>query len=304
MFDFFKDIDPVAFTIPIGEDGIPIFWYAIIIVAGIFLGGLWAAREIDQRGSDVDEFYNGLLVTVLAGYFFARLWYVFQDVYFAGNRANYATLLDVINIRAGGVNILGGFVGAALVGWLYARWRKLNVWDYADVAGPAILVAQSIGRWGNLINQELYGQPTGNDNWGLLIDPRNRIPPYNNLAEYPADTRFHPTFLYESIWLLLGFIVLVAVNRRYRGKWQSGVLFGLFMLWWGAGRAVIELFRPDQPAIGSSAVTYSMVFAIGLALAGIYIMLSRLGRLPAGAREKRRAKRRVRRPKRERDTAS
>jgi phosphatidylglycerol:prolipoprotein diacylglycerol transferase len=299
MFDFVNDINPAAFNIPIG-DGFPVFWYAIIIVAGIFLGGLWAAKEIERRGGDVDEFYNGLLIVVLAGYFFARLWYVFQDVYFAGNAANYPDFISVINIRAGGVNILGGFVGAALVAWAFARWRKLNVWDYADVAGPALLLAQAIGRWGNLINQELYGQPTGT-NWGLLIDAQNRIAPYNNLTEYPLDTRFHPTFLYESIWLLLGFFVLVYLNRRFRDQWKSGVLFGVFLLWWGVGRAVIELFRPDQPAIGNSAITYSMVFSLLLAGAGIYFMLQRMNKLPESARTQRRAKRRVRKPKPNRD---
>ncbi|MCA9969238.1 MAG: prolipoprotein diacylglyceryl transferase, partial [Anaerolineales bacterium] len=202
MFDAIN-IDRVAFTIPIG-DGFPVYWYGIIVTFGIMLGAWWAGREIERRKQNVDEFYNGLILVVFAGYLFARLTYVLLDV-LGGRGALYGSMGDVFNIRAGGVNILGGFIGAALVGLAFARWRNLKVWHYADVAGPAILLAQGIGRWGNVINQELYGPPT-NSAWGLLIDAPYRIAPYTDLQAYPIDTtRFHPTFLYESLWLLAGF---------------------------------------------------------------------------------------------------
>lgn len=287
MLDFLK-IDPVAFTIPIGN-GFPVYWYGIIITVGIVLGAWWAGREIEKRGQSVDDLYNGLLLVVLFGYLFARLWYVFQDAIIAGNRAAYTSFLDVINIRAGGANILGGFVSAALVGFLYIRWRKLNFWDYADVAGPALLLAQAIGRWGNFINQELYGPPTKLP-WGILID--NRIPPYNDLALYPPDTRFHPTFLYESIWLFIGFFLLTYLNRRFRASGRR-VHFSAFLIWWGGGRAWIELFRPDQPAIGNSLITYSMLLALGLAVVGALIIMGRYGKLALPPRRKPR----VRKPK-------
>ena len=132
MFDSIQ-IDPVAFTIPIG-DGFDILWYGIIVTLGIAIGVLWGGREIKKRGLNVDEYYNGVIVVVFAGYIFARLTYVLLDVI---GGAQYDSFLEVINIRLGGVNILGGFIGAALAGWLYVRWRKLPFWDYADVAGPA-----------------------------------------------------------------------------------------------------------------------------------------------------------------------
>ncbi len=288
MLDFLQ-IDPVAFTIPIG-DGFPVYWYGIIITVGIVLGAWWAGREIEKRGQSVDDLYNGLLLVVLFGYLFARLWYVFQDAVIAGNSAAYTSFLDIINIRAGGANILGGFVGAALVGFLYVKWRKLSFWDYADVAGPTLLLAQAIGRWGNFINQELYGPPTQLP-WGILID--NRIPPYNDLALYPPDTRFHPTFLYESLWLFAGFFLLTYLNRRFQGQWRTGTLFGAFLIWWGGGRAWIELFRPDQPAVGSSLITYSMLLALGLAVVGVIVILGRYGRLGGSSHRKQR----VRKPK-------
>jgi len=283
--------DPIAFTIPIG-DGFPIYWYGILITIGIALGVWWAAREVVRRGGDEDTFYTGVLIVVISGYVFARIWYVLQEV-IAGRGDQYQTLLDVINIRQGGANILGGFIGAALLGIWYIRRKRLNFWNYADVAGPALLLAQAIGRWGNFINQELYGPPTELP-WGILIDPANRIAEYRGL---PAATRFHPTFLYESLWLFAGFILLVFLNRRFREQWKPGTLFALFLIWWGAGRTWIELFRPDQPAFGDSLVTYSMVLAFLLALAGVYLLLALYDRLPEGFPGSQRRRRRVRKPR-------
>jgi phosphatidylglycerol:prolipoprotein diacylglycerol transferase len=294
-------IDPVAFTIPIG-DGIPVFWYGIIVTLGIVLGAWWASREVKRRGGDPDTFLNGLIIVVVSGYVFARLWYVLQEV-IAGRGAQYDSLLDVINLRAGGANILGGFIGAVLVGYWYIRWKRLDFWLYADVVGPALLLAQGIGRWGNFINQELYGQPTTLP-WGILIGAANRIAPYNDLTAYPADTRFHPTFLYESIWLLLGFVVLVVLNNRYRDKWRYGTLFGIFLIWWGTGRAALEFFRPDQPTFGESVITYSMVVSALLAVAGVLVILSRYDKLPQTAGMRRRQRRRVRKPKPKRETGT
>lgn len=284
-------LDPVAFVIPIGN-GFPIYWYGIIVTLGIAVGAIWAGREIQRRGYSADELYNGLIVVIIAGYLFARLTYVLLDVIGGGQ---YDTFLDVINIRAGGVNILGGFVGAALVGWIYVKWRKLPFWEYADVAGPALLIAQAIGRFGNFINQELYGPPTDLP-WGILIDAQNRLPQFADLSVYPPETRFHPTFLYESLWLFAGFLILVYLNNRYRDQWRSGTLFGLFLIWWGVGRAWVELFRPDQVTIGNSIITYSMVVALLLAAAGVYVLLSRYKRLPWDSTRRRRSKR-VRKPK-------
>lgn len=271
MLDWLQT-DPVAFTIPFG-DGFDIYWYGIIVTLGIFLGALWGAREIEKRGQDVDEFYNGLMIVIFAGYFFARLAFVLLDV--IGNDTDYESWVDVINIRQGGVNILGGFIGAVLVALAYTRWRKLDLWHYADVTGPTLLLAQAIGRWGNFVGQELYGPPTELP-WGILIQPASRLPEY---AFLPPETRFHPTFLYESLWLLVGFFLLTWLNKRFRGQWQKGTLFGVFLIWWGVGRAWVELFRPDQANIGDSFVTYSMLMAVSFAIAGILVVLNRLGKL-------------------------
>jgi phosphatidylglycerol:prolipoprotein diacylglycerol transferase len=294
MLDFLQT-DRVAFTVPIGD--FPIYWYGIIVTLGIAAGAWWAGREVGRRRQNVDEFYNGLILVVFAGYFFARLSFVLLDII---DGAQYSSLGDVINIRAGGVNILGGFIGAALVGLAFVRWRRLKFWHYADVAGPALLIAQAIGRWGNLINQELYGPPTELP-WGILIDAQYRLPEFG-VTQYPPETRFHPTFLYESVALFVGFVLLIWLNRRYRETWKPGTLFGLFMIWWGGNRAWIELFRPDQPAIGDTFITYSMIASVALAIAGGLILLSRYDKLPVRRKPKRRSRRTLK-PKPRRDQA-
>ncbi|NET74464.1 MAG: prolipoprotein diacylglyceryl transferase, partial [Sphaerospermopsis sp. SIO1G2] len=199
-------------------------------------------------------------------------------------------------IRAGGVNIIYGFIGASLVGYFYIRYRDIPLWDYADMVGPTLFLAQGIGRWGNFINQELYGPPTTQP-WGILIDATSRISPYNDLATYPLETRFHPTFLYESIALLVGFAVLIFLNARYRETLRPGTLFAIFMIWWGGNRAWIELFRPDQPNIGETPLTYSMLGAIGIALVGLYILLNLYEMIPQSERSRRQDLRQKRTPK-------
>ena len=295
MFDNLQ-IDRVAFTIPLPDalgGELPIFWYGILVTLGIIIGVVFAAREIDKRGQNVDELYNGVIIVVFAGYLFARLTYVILDMI---DGAQYSSFIQIINIRAGGVNILGGFIGAALIGLLYVRWRKLRFWHYADAAGIALLIAQAIGRWGNFINQELYGPPTEQP-WGILIQPQFRLLEYSDLTAFPVETRFHPTFLYESITLFIGFLLLIFLAGRYRESWKPGTLFGIFLIWWGGNRAWIEFFRPDQPTIGSSPITYSMLVAILLVLAGIYILLHLYNKLPESGRSRRRRRRRALKPK-------
>lgn len=285
------NIDPIAFTIPIGE-GFPIYWYGIIITFGIILGSVWGAREISKRGQDPDEMYNGLILVVLVGYLFARLGYVLLDALGGGQ---YSTLGEVLNIRQGGVNILTGFLGAFVAGYIFLKFRRLKVWHYADVTGPILLLAQGIGRWANFINQELYGPPTGTD-FGLLISPASRLPQYRDLIEFPLETRFHPTFLYESVWLILGFIVLTLLNRANRDKWATGTLFGIFAIWWGLGRAVIEFFRPDQTMF-IAPITWSMVLSVFIALAGVLVILNRSGKINIGKAQAGQRKRRALKPK-------
>lgn len=290
-------IDPVAFVIPIGE-GFPVYWYGILIAIGIALGAWWAGREIEKRGESSEILYNGLLIVVIAGYLFARLGFVIQDE-LTQPGTQYSAIGDVLNLRAGGSDLVWGLIGGALVGWLYLLYKKVNVWHYADVAGPAVLLAQAIGRWGNFINQELYGPPTTLP-WGVMIDVHLRLAPYNDFAAYPPTTRFHPVFLYESILLFIGFGLLVYLNNRFREQWKPGTLFGLFLIYWGGVRLLVSFLRPDLQSIGNGPFTYAALFSALLMIVGIAILLYLYDRLPL--KPQRATRQRVRKPRRKRST--
>lgn len=287
MLDALK-VDPVAFTIPIGG-GFSVYWYGIIITLGIALGSWWGSRAIEKRGGSSDEFFNGLLIGILAGYFFARITYVLLDITDGGGAA-YQNIWDVLNIRKGGANILGGFLGASVIVYLYLKIRGQHLGHYVDVVGPTLLLAMGIGRWGNFINEELYGPPTSLP-WGILINPRNRLPEYATLA---TDQRFHPTFLYESILALLGFAILAWLSNRYWNKWRPGTLFGYFLIYWGIERFIVEFFRPDQPRIAAnSPLTWSMMMSVVLVGLGIYVLLYCFGKVGHSTPKKKTRRRRT-----------
>jgi phosphatidylglycerol---prolipoprotein diacylglyceryl transferase len=278
MFDGIQ-IDPILFVIPLG-DGFAIYWYGILIAIGILLAAWWGSYEIKKRGHSADELYNGLLVVVLSGYFFARLGYVIAtELNNPGQQFN--SLWEMFNLRDGGLDMFWGMLGGALAGYIFLRWRKLSVWDYADVAGPALLLAQALGRWGNFINQELYGVVTTRP-WGILIEPAYRVPPFNDLTTYPLDTRFHPLFLYESLAFLIGFAILAYLCHQFRDIWRAGTIFGITLIWWGGNRFWIELFRPDQPTFGNSGITNGMISATVIMLLGVILLLVRYDRLHLG----------------------
>lgn len=287
-------IDPIAFSI--GE--FPIYWHGILIAIGIAISAAWAGRAIERRGQSSDDWYNGLLIVVLAGYAFARLGYVLYDE--INNVGTQYTFVDIFNIRDGGASLLSGFIGAALVAVWYLNWRKLSSWDYADIAGMATFLALAIGRWGNFINQELYGVPTTLP-WGILVDASKRIAPYNDLVTYPLEIRFHPLFLYESLSYLIGFGVLFFLNRKYQESWKPGSLFGIFLIWWGITQTFVEALRPT--AAEGFSITVSMYAYIFMALFGGLVLLYVYEKLPQSERDKHRHLRegRIRKPKIQRD---
>src|SRR5436305_8486649 len=137
------------------------------------------------------------------------------------------------------MHIYGAFIfgGIALV--LYARIRKLPLPLYLDAAGLALLPGQTIGRWANFINQELYGPPTTLP-WGLHIDLAHRIPPYDDFIRYPESTLFHPLFLYEMTWDAIRFVLLLSISRRFAKQLRTGDIFLLYLIWVPLGGFFIE----------------------------------------------------------------
>jgi len=253
---------------------LPIRFYGIIIVVGILVGGFVATREARWRGENSDRIWDALIWIAIAGIIGARLYHVFSTP--AGCTETAPSCgwpwyrnhpLDALMIWNGGLGIFGALLVGGLVVLIYARRHKLPLARYLDIAAPALLIGQAIGRWGNFVNQELYGPPT-NLPWGIPIDAAHRYGAFTDLVRYPLETtRFHPDFLYESVLNVIGFIVLIVVARRLRLRLRDGDIFLLYLIWYPANRILVESLRPDAWTVNGGLATAQLVSLVLMAVA-------------------------------------
>lgn len=259
-------IDPVIFSI--GQFSLR--WYGVIVMIGVIVGSLIVEREINRRGENGERIWDALVWILPIGIIGARLWFVLNAT-LGGNRYYIENPGSIIKIWEGGLHIYGGLLFGAVALIVYLRKYKLDVWLFFDAAGPALLIGQAIGRIANFINQELYGPPTTLP-WGIPISMAHRLPQYANL---PESTLFHPTFAYEMLWNFAAGGFLLWLSRRYEKELKPGTIFAGWLMLAGIGRVWIEFFRPDQPKIGDSAISYSMVAAALMAVAGAVLLMIR-----------------------------
>ena len=218
-------------------------WYGLLMATAVITGSWFASKEIERRGKNPEDFWDMLIWVLIPAFLGARLYYVFVQ---SGDTAYYlANPGQILQVWGGGIHIFGAFIVGSIALWLFTKVRRLPTLVYLDAAAVGLPIAQAIGRWGNFINQELYGPPTS---WpfALRIDPRHRLAPYNDLAAYPEATRFHALFLYESVWNLLGFLVLYWVSKRFGRQLRPGDLSLLYLVWYPFGRFFIEFLRTDS----------------------------------------------------------
>ena len=218
-------------------------WYGLLMATAVITGSWFASQEIARRGKNPEDFWDMLIWVLIPAFIGARLYYVFVQ---SSDKAYYfANPGQILQIWGGGIHIFGAFIFGGIALWLFTKLRRLPTLMYLDAAAVGLPIAQAIGRWGNFINQELYGPPT---DWpfALRIDARHRLAPYNDLATYPESTRFHALFLYESVWNLLGFLVLYWVSKRFGRQLRPGDLSLLYLVWYPFGRFFIEFLRTDS----------------------------------------------------------
>lgn len=233
--------DPFFINTALGGIPIVVRWYGVFIVGGAMIAAQWAGGRARERGIDPDHVWNLLMLGMLLGVIGARLYYVaFEWPRFAGR-----PFLEIINPASGGLAIHGALIGAILAALIYTRTQKLPLLPVLDACMPGVLLAQAIGRWGNFFNQEAYGRPT-DLGFGVRIDDIHRLPPYDDMTRYPPTTLFHPTFLYESLWNLVGVGVLVLLERRLRGWLRPGDIACGYAIIYGLGRFWIEGLRTDS----------------------------------------------------------
>lgn len=240
-----------------------IHFYALCILAGMILAIWLADRRLVKRGAKSGIALDIALWTIPIAVIGARIFHVLThsgDYFYPG-----ADLTAVLRIWEGGIAIYGGLLGGALGAWIGANRSGIKFWSFADAVAPGILLAQGIGRWGNYFNQELFGLPTTLP-WGLEINPSNAAFPVG----LPPETLFHPTFLYESLWSLIGVIILLALDKRLNLRW--GTMFGAYLIYYSVGRVITENLRidPSDIILGLRTNVWS---AIGGVLVGLAVIL-------------------------------
>lgn len=241
MFPIHPPTGPFLLNTTILGFPLQVRWYGVLIVSGALIAGWFAARRAERRGIDPEHVWNQLMLGMIMGILGARLYYVAFEWRQFANRS----WLDIINPSSGGLAIHGALIGAILSGVIYTRWNKLPFWQWLDICMPTFLIAQALGRWGNFFNQEAYGRPTTLP-FGVSIDDNRRLPPYDDMVTYPPNTLFHATFLYESIWNLSGFGLLLWLERRYKHWLRTGDMVLMYAIWYGIGRFWIEGLRTDS----------------------------------------------------------
>ncbi len=250
--------------------GVEIFaYYGIIITFGAVCAALLAAREAKRRGQNVDLVWDGLIWLLIGGIVGARLWHVFTPtpslVETGKNTLFYLTHpLDLIWTREGGLGIPGGIIGGGLALYLFTRRHKLSFGTWADIAAPAVALGQAIGRWGNYVNQEVYGLPT-NLPWKIKIDPQYRIPKYANVEYY------HPLFLYESLWNFANMIFLLWLGRRYPDRLKPGDLLLIYLITYPVGRFFLEFLRVDASLVGGININQWVSAAVAVCSTAILV---------------------------------
>lgn len=259
-------IDRVAFNIGIK----PVYWYGIIIAAGLILGIFAAAMLAKSRKISTDAVFDIVLWGLPSAVVCARIYYVIFE--FEQYKNNFA---DVFKIWEGGIAIYGAVIGAVSAAYIYCRVKKLNFPEMADVCCVGLITGQMIGRWGNFTNQEAFGGNTSLP-WGMTgSDIVKKLEDMKAAGmDVNPDMPVHPTFLYESLWNLLVLGILIFMfYRMYR---FSGQIFLSYITLYGAGRFWIEGLRTDSLYLGP--VRVSQLVALACVAAGVILLVRGFGK--------------------------
>jgi phosphatidylglycerol---prolipoprotein diacylglyceryl transferase len=271
-------IDPIIRDFNILGFHIILRWYGVLVMFGAVVGAWIAEKEIRRRGENGESIWDAMVWVLPLGIIGARLWYVVNNI-LGGSSYYMDNPAKIFYIWEGGLHFFGGLLFGAIALYFYLKNNGMDFWLFLDAIAPAVFIGQALARPANFINQELYGQPTKLP-WGIHIDAGHRLAQFADLSKYPVDTtRFHPTFAYEMILNILLALALLWISRQYAEKMKPGAIFSGWLVFAGLARAFIEFFRPDQPRIGESFITYSMFVSFLMAVAGVVMLLIRYGKL-------------------------
>lgn len=253
------EVNSVAFSI--GES-FSVMWYGVVIALGMLMAIAYACYRCKQHGIKIDDLVDIAIFTIFFGVIGARLYYVIF------NPTNFKTLGDILNLRSGGLAIYGGIIAGALTIVVVCLVKKISWLQLFDCAGPGVMLAQAMGRWGNFFNGEAYGSMV--EKGHPLYFMRMGLISENTYLDFNTTQMVyvHPCFLYESLWNILGFVL---INLIYKKKKFDGQNALYYIAWYGFGRMFIEGLRTDALYIGQTGIRVSqllgfLLFAVATAL--------------------------------------
>lgn len=251
-----QPIDPIAFSL----GGLDVRWYGIIIGTGLVLALILAIREGNRRGLRNDDFPDLMLWAIPIAIISARIYYViFEWEYYSNN------LSDIPKIWHGGIAIHGALIGSVITTYIFTKKKNISFWKLVDIAAPSLILGQAIGRWGNFMNQEAHG---GEVSRAFLENLH--LPEFIINQMYIGGVYYHPTFLYESIWNLVGFVLLLLLRKV---NLRSGEIFLSYVIWYSIGRFFIEGMRTDSLMIGDFRM--AQLISLGLIVAAVITIVYR-----------------------------
>lgn len=273
------EFSPVAFTV-FGKE---IYWYGVVITIGIILSALYAFWRAKKLGIRLDDMYDYAIFIIIFGVIGARAYYVLTTL----NSMQYKTFTDVIAIWNGGLAIYGGIIAGILVVIIVSKVKKIKILRVLDAIAPAVMIGQALGRWGNYFNQEAFGCNTTLP-WGMksyVVQSTGTGRSIEGTVEYLTKNKasieaqgmtvdpqgfVHPTFLYECLWNIIGFII---INIFFRKRKYNGQMFLMYITWYGLGRAFIEMLRTDSLYIPGTPVRISMLVGFLCFAGGVAAMI-------------------------------
>ena len=236
---------------------ISIYWYSVMIALGFLAAMIVCLTEVKRKKLDIEKYSNMVFYAVLFGILGARIYYVLFNLDYYLKMPS-----EILKVWHGGLAIHGGIIAGILVAYFYTKKYKMNFLKTLDISVVGIIIAQAIGRWGNFFNQEAFGKLTTK---AALI--KQRIPNFIIDGMYIDGAYYQPTFLYESVWSLIGFIIMLFLRRTK--KLKVGYLTGFYLIWYSIGRCFIEYFRSDSLMLGT--IKVAQLISLSLIVIGIKI---------------------------------
>lgn len=239
---------------------VKIYWYSVCILLGLLVGGYLVLKESKKFHISEDSLLNLILALIIFGILGARLYYVIFNWSYYGQHLD-----EIIKIWEGGLAIHGAMIAGLICIIIYTKKQKINTFRLLDIIAVGLIIGQAFGRWGNFFNGEAHGVATS-----LEFLQSLHLPQFIIDGMHIYGTYYHPTFLYESLWCVIGFMIMLFVRRR--SFWKVGQTTGLYFIWYGIGRFFIEGMRTDSLMLGN--LRMAQLISIVMIIAGIVIMIT------------------------------